>query len=187
MLEQKTIKIKFLDKEITTKAFNTYSELISFIKSHFEVDEDKLNSLSLFYYDSDGDQISFQGENDYKLFIEEETEEKVIECEFANKEKEKEVSISLDIPDPLRSGNIFSRKVPEQNVEAIKNLDNSSLANSLFSIDSLANVISLPKKNNNKEGENFLKEINKLDNMLNKTSEDASKEDLIKQLMMYKL
>ena len=181
MSEPKTIKIRFLEDEIIKPAFKTYSELISFIKNQYKIDDDKFNSLSIFYYDSDGDQISFQGENDYKLFIEEESEEKVIECEFVNKEKE--VSISMDNPDPMKSGTIFNKKVPEQNVDLnLKNLDTSSLANSYYSIESLNNAMILPKKNNNKENDIFTKELNKLNNELTKTIEDKSKEDLIEKM-----
>ena len=149
----KTITIKFNDKEEKVPIFAKYEELVSFIKNHFSIDDDKMFNLSIFYYDSDGDQISFQSENDYKLFIEDDAQEdKIIECEIVNKDSQ---DISIDqAPDPMKSGTIFNKKVPEQNVENIKILDNSSLANSLYSIESLNNAMVFQKKNN-KECDDF--------------------------------
>ena len=167
----KTITIKFNDKEEKVQMFAKYDELVSFIKNHFSIDDDKMSNLSIFYYDSDGDQISFQSESDYKLFIEDDSqEEKVIECEITNKESQ---DISIDQPpDPMKSGTIFNRKVPEQTVDLnIKNnLDSSSLlGNSLYSIESLNNAMVFQKKNNNKECEDFAKGLNQINANINKT------------------
>ena len=180
----KTITIKFNDKEEKVQMFAKYDELVSFIKNHFSIDDDKMSNLSIFYYDSDGDQISFQSESDYKLFIEDDSqEEKVIECEITNKESQ-DISIEQQ-PDPMKSGTIFNRKVPEQTVDLnIKNnLDSSSLlGNSLYSIESLNNAMVFQKKNNNKECEDFTKGLNQINANINKTLENNEKDDLIEKM-----
>ena len=180
----KTLTIRFNDKEEKVQIFAKYDELVSFIKNHFSIDDDKMFNLSIFYYDSDGDQISFQSENDYKLFIEDDSqEEKIIECEIVNKESQ-DISIEQQ-PDPMKSGTIFNKKVPEQTVDLnIKNnLDNSSLlGNSLYSIESLNNAMVFQKKNNNKECEDFAKGLNQINANINKTLENNEKDDLIEKM-----
>ena len=180
MSEQKKIKLKFEDKEIEVGAFATFQEVVDFFQKNFAIDEEKKKNLSLYYFDEDGDQISFQGEKDYKIFIEEEGQiEKVIEGEIGEKPSEE---ISLEQPNPLKSATIFNKKVPEQGIDlSIKNVDSSYLANSLYSIESLNNAMTFPKKNI-KNDEEFLKEINQMQNMVEKTLEEKNKEDEIEKV-----
>ena len=178
----KTITIKFNGEEEKVQIFEKYEDLISFIKNHFSIDDEKMFNLSIFYYDSDGDQISFQSENDYKLFIEDDTqEEKIIECEIVNKESQ-DISIE-QATDPMKSGTIFNKKVPEQNAELnLKNLDSSSLlGNSLYSIESLNNAMVFQKKNK-QECDDFTKGLNQMNVMVNKTLENNEKEELIEKM-----
>ena len=178
MSENKTIKLKFKDKEIEVKEFDTYQELVSFFQQHFSIDDDKKKKLNLFYYDEDGDQIPFQVENDYDLFKEEESlPEKIIIGEIEEKEKEKEEKLMEQ--DQMKSGMIFNKKVPEQHAE----LDNSSLENSLFSIENVNNPIVLPKKIIKKEeNDDFIKGINQMKNVVDKTLEDNNKEKELEKM-----
>ena len=180
MSEQRKIKLKFEDKEIEVGAFATFQEMFDFFQKNFSIDDEKKKNLSLYYFDEDGDQISFQGEKDYKIFIDEDGQiEKVIEGEIAEKPLEE---ISLEQPNPLKSATIFNKKVLEQGVDlSIKNIDSSLLANSLYSIESLNNAMTFPKKNN-KNDEEFLKEINQMQNMMEKNIEEKNKEDEIEKL-----
>ena len=182
MSDQKTIKLRFDENEKTVPMFSSYKECIEEFKKLFKISDEDAQRLSLFYYDSDGDQITFQADTDYDIFINDETQtEKIIEGELL--EKDKEEIIIEEKPDPLKSGFVFSKKVEEQNVDLnLKNLDNSSiLANSEYSIDSLANP-NTAQKRNTKENEELIKGINQMNIMLNKTIEDKNKEDLIEKM-----
>ena len=140
MSDQKTIKFRFDENEKTVPMFPSYKECFDEFKKLFKISDEDAQRLSLFYYDSDGDQISFQADSDYNIFITDESQpEKIIEGELL--EKDKEEIIIEEKPDPLKSGFVFNKKVEEQNAELnIKNLDSSSvLGNSAYSIDSLAN------------------------------------------------
>ena len=185
MSEQKPLKIKFYEEEILIHPFQTYSELCSFIKCYFKIDEDKFNNLSIFYYDSDGDQISFQGEVDYKLFLEEETEKKEIECEFISSQKS-----DNNENDPLKSGAIFIKK--PSNIIDIDYL--SKLSDELFNnkkndyskinevIKENENDINKVNKFNNKNGISFNEQINKLNNeIINLKNELNNKNQIINQ------
>ena len=182
MSDQKTIKLRFDENEKTVPMFSSYKECFEEFKKLFKISDEDAQRLSLFYYDSDGDQITFQADTDYDIFINDETQtEKIIEGELL--EKDKEEIIIEEKPDPLKSGFVFSKKVEEQNVDLnLKNLDNSSiLANSEYSIDSLANPNNVSKRNT-KENEEFIKGINQMNIMFNKTIEDKNKEDLIEKM-----
>ena len=64
----------------------------------------------MFYYDEEGDQFSFNLDEDYKLFIDNENlTEKIIEGELIDKDKERE-KIQLEEPDSITSGTIFKKK-----------------------------------------------------------------------------
>ena len=172
MSDKKNIKVKFNEQEVVVPLFETFKELTLFLKDQFTIPDDKMNNLSIFYYDSEGDQISFQGESDYKIFYEDESPNKVIECEIVNKEAE---DISIEPPEPLKSGAIFKRPS-----EQSQSLEISALGNSLFSVESLNNGFILQKKNNNnKENEDFIKGINQMNNLVNKTIQDNSKDEEI--------
>ena len=79
----------------------------------------------------------------------------------------------------MKSGTIFNRKEPEQKIDFDKNIDCSSLANSLYSID-FNNPVKI--RENSKENDNFAKDINQMQNMLNKTFEDNTKEKEIEKM-----
>ena len=182
MSDQKTIKFRFDENEKTVPMFPSYKECFDEFKKLFKISDEDTQRLSLFYYDSDGDQISFGVDSDYNIFINDESQpEKIIEGELL--EKDKEEIIIEEKPDPLKSGFVFNKKVEEQNAELnIKNLDSSSvLGNSAYSIDSLANPNVLQKKNN-KENEELIKGINQMNIMVNKTIEDNNKEQLIEKM-----
>ena len=109
MSEPKTIKLKFNDKEVEIPTPNTYNEVRAEYIKQFAIEEKYVPNLSLFYYDADGDQIAFQADNDYDLFIKDDSlEEKIIEGEID--EKDKDESINVEISDPLKSGQMFSKK-----------------------------------------------------------------------------
>ena len=105
---KKTIKLKFNNKETEIQAFDTYQELVDFFYKHFAIDDDK-KKLSLFYYDEDDDQISFQGDNDYSIFIrDEEQNQKVIEGEIVeNDNQDNSMDKQDQDQDPMKSGTIF--------------------------------------------------------------------------------
>jgi len=183
MSEKKIIKLKFKDKEIEVEEFNTYQELVSFFQQYFSIDDDKKKKLILFYYDENGDKITFQVETDYDLFkYEENLPEKIIIGEIEEKEKEKEENSKEQ--DQMKSGTIFFKEVPEQNVDiGTKNLINYFSKNSLYSIDSINSPIILPQKSIKKEDNNdFLKGINQMKNVVNKTLEDNIKENKIEKM-----
>jgi signal peptidase I len=159
MSEQKTIKLKFNNKETEVQAFDTYQELFDFFCKNFTIDDDKKKNLSLFYYDEDGDQIAFQQDNDYIIFIRDEENQKVIEGEITeNDNQDNSMEKQDQEQDPMKSGTIFKKNVKEQTLDlGIKNIDSASLANSLYSIDSISSAMVFKKGN-----EDFAKTIDQL-------------------------
>lgn len=186
MSDQKTIKIIFENEEKIVPLFKTYKECILSFQKNFNIDEEKFRRLSLFYYDEEKDQISFNAEDDYKLFIENENlPEKIIEAEIS--EKENPIN-QLEPLDPMRSGNIFIKKAPEQHVDLkLKNLDSSTsnLGNSLYSIDSMNQAQIFPSQNkknsiNINNDNELLNNLSKMKTIVNKSLEDEEKENTIK-------
>ena len=180
MSEQKTIKLKFNNKETEVQAFDTYQELFDFFCKNFTIDDDKKKNLSLFYYDEDGDQISFQQDNDYKIFIgDEDQNQKVIEGEITeNDNQDNSMEKQDQEQDPMKSGTIFKKNVKEQTLDlGLKNIDSASLANSLYSIDSISSAMVFKKGN-----EDFAKNINQLNNKVKTTLEDTIKENEIEKM-----
>ena len=165
---KKTIKLKYNDKETEVQAFDSYEELISFFQKNFSIDDDKKNMLSFFYYDEDGDPITFQNDSDYQIFLEEENlKEKIIEAEV----RENNENNLLEQQDPMKSGTIFIKKVPEQHINL--ELDNDS-SNNLNNENIIIN-----KENIN---DNFIKEINEMNSLYNKTLENDLKEKEIQKM-----
>ena len=183
MSEEKTMELKFNGKVVTVPIFPTYNDCISAFIKIFNIDENKKQNLSLFYYDEENDQISFNLDEDYKLFIDNENlTEKTIEGELLEKDKESGKN-ELEEPDPLASGHIFKKKVPEQHIDlSVKGLDSSSnLGNSLFSIDSLNNNLATMKRKSNNDDE-IINGINQINNMVHKTLEENDKESMIEKM-----
>ena len=179
MSDKKKLKLIFNEKEIETPIFLTLDNLISFFKKYFSIKEEPNKYLSLFYYDEDGDQVTVESEVDYKIFIDE--SQPIIEGELLEKEKENEGN-SID---PLKSGKIMLKKLPEQidNME-LNNINNSSLSNNLFNIESLNDPIIHKQNNNtsNKDNNDLLKEKKDFKGIINKSFGDNSKEELIKKM-----
>ena len=173
MSDKKKIKLKYNDKEIEVQAFDNITQLIEFFQNNFSINDEDKKDLSLFYLDEDGDEISFQTDNDYRIFLDSENV-KIIEGEIREKENEE------NSKDPMKSGTIFIKKVPEQKIDFDKNIDCSSLANSLYSIDISNNPVK--KRESSKENDNFAKDINQMKNMFNKTFEENSKEKEIEKM-----
>ena len=175
MSEVKTIKLKFNDKVVTVPIFPTLDDCINAFLNNFCIENKKKQNLSLFYYDEEGDQISFNLDEDYKLFIDNENlAEKIIEGELVEKDIENE-EIQLREPDPMASGHIFTKKVPEQHHDLnLKDSENALSGNNLYSIDSLNNNLLITEKEDNNE-EAITIGINQLHNMVNKTLEENEK------------
>ena len=176
MSEQKTIKLRFEGQEKIVPIFKLFKECVIGFQKSFSIDDEKAKKLHLFYYDCDGDKITFQSDTDYKLFIDDETEkEKTVEGEIT---EDKEVSISLQSNDPIKIGD----KKGHDGELNIKNLDSSSfLGNSLYSIENLNNDMDIQKKNN-KEFDDINKEIHQMNLMINKALEENNKESLIEDM-----
>ena len=177
MSEEKTMKFRFDEKEITVPIYPTFKECRDSFQKMFSINDENVKKLSLFYYDSDGDQISFQIENDYNIFIKDDvSSDKIIEGEIS--EKDKDVSYSIEPTDTLKSGHVFKRSSEQIGDLNSKNLDNSSfLGNSAYSIENLNNDMVFQKKN--KEEEAINKGINEINIMVNKTLEENKNENLI--------
>ena len=177
MSEGKTMKFRFNDKEITVPIYPTFKECFASFQKNFSINDEDAKKLLLFYYDSDGDQISFQIENDYSIFVKDDSpSDKIIEGEIS--EKEKDASIYIEPPDTLKSGRVF-KKPSEQNGDLnLKNFDNSSfLGNSAYSIENLNNEMVFQKKNKDEDAIN--KGINEINIMMNKSNEGNKNENLI--------
>ena len=104
----KSLKIRFNDKETKAPIFEKFNELVSFIKNDFSI-EDKMPNLHIFYYDYDGDEITFKTQADYNFFMEDNLlKEKIIECEIINKET-RDISIEK-VPVPMKNGTVNNIK-----------------------------------------------------------------------------
>ena len=162
--QKRIIKLKFNDKEKEVQAFDNINQLIEFFYNEFSINYEDKQNLSLFYLDEDNDKIDFKTENDYQIFLGGENV-KIIEGEIIEKDNEDH---SMD---QMKSGMIFTKKVPEQKIDLDlkNNIDSSSLANSLYSID-------IQKRESSKENDIFAKDINQMKNMFNRTLEDNPKE-----------
>ena len=138
----KALKIRFNDNETEAPIFEKYDDLVSFIKNHFSIDDNKISSLSTFYYDEDGDQISFQNQMDYILYLELDfLEGKRIECEIVYKENQ-DISIEK-VSDPKKNGTTNDIKKPEQIKDLNKKYFDISplLGDSLYNSESLNNAM----------------------------------------------
>ena len=90
MTEEKIIKLKYQNKEVSSPMPSSLEECKSFFKNYFSIDDEKLEKLSLFYTDKDGDPISLEKKEDYLNFSQ--NNEKVIEGEILeDKENEEEI------------------------------------------------------------------------------------------------
>ena len=113
MSDQKTIKFRFDKNEKTVPMLPSYKDCFEEFKKLFKISDEDAQRLSLFYYDSDGDQIAFQADSDYVIFITDETQtEKIIEGELLEKDKE-EI--------------IIEEKIKDKHNVVLKNNDNNNM------------------------------------------------------------
>ena len=167
MSENKTIKLKFKDKETEVKLFDTLKELISFFKQYFSIEDEKEKYLNLYYFDEDGDQVPFQVETDYDIFKEEETKTIIGEITYKNKEEN-----SIEKHDLKKS-----KKLLEESIDVdINNNGNYSFDNSVHSNDESLNNIVILQKNSN----DFLNEINQMKNIVNKDLDNTKESEIEK-------
>ena len=146
-----TITFKYDDEEKQVSKFANFEECKKAFQKEFELTDEEMENIALYYYDEDGDQTMMSSNEDYNMFLE--TNCTSIEGQKNNFEK----------PDPMRSATVFKKNVEEPIKEAnSKNLVDSFLDNSV-SLENSANIgIYLGKKNtsDNIEIKNKYNEVN---------------------------
>ena len=129
MAEEKSIKLKFQNKEMSSPMPSSFDECKSYFKKNFSIDDEKMKKLSLFYTDKDGDTICLETSEDFLNFFE--NNEREIEGEILeDKENGEKILEKKEADNAILEGNEKNSEIKstineENNKES--NLDSSSL------------------------------------------------------------
>ena len=179
MSEENLITLVFQGKTKKVKKFSDYEECKAEFQKLFEIDDDEMENISLFYIDEENDKTVMNSSEDYNMFL-----------EAGCTQIEGQINTTVvQKPDPMRSATVFKIKRDESyNCDTSKNLVDSNLDNSLTSLENPENIgIYLGKKSIN-EGSDKFNEINKLlENTANEKKNEKMIEELQKQMAELKL
>ena len=163
MTEEKKIKFKLQNKEISSPMPSSYDDCISSFKKCFSINDEQMKKITLFYNDKDGDQIKLEGQEDFLNFSEDNG--KLIEGEIeTKKEKENE-----------------KEEIPKPNNNDIKDVSNLS-APSLITPKVICNIandeIKEEGKDKGKEKEKIdgEKKLNKLEDIISNDKKEEKNE-----------
>ena len=169
MTEEKIIKLKYQNKEVSSPMPSSLEECKSFFKNYFFIDDEKLEKLSLFYTDKDGDPISLEKKEDYLNFSQ--NNEKLIEGEILEDKENEEES-------PAEKETTEKEEIKEENLkENIKQSEIKSKINEEIKESNLGNIslecptttsILFETEMKGKEEINFANNLKKLEEVIKK-------------------
>ena len=177
MSEEILITLTFQGQKKTVKRYTDYDECRKGFQKEFEISDEDMENVSLYYIDEDNDKTVMNSCEDYNMFLEGNCTQ--IEGQINNDQVPK--------PDPMRSATVFKPKKEEPYQQAnSKNLaDSSMLDNSMTSLENSANIgIYLGKKSNIElmDGGNNFNEVNKLLEQTLDKKKELKIEELQKQM-----
>ena len=175
MTEEKIIKLKYQNKEVSSPMPSSLEECKSFFKNYFFIDDEKLEKLSLFYTDKDGDPISLEKKEDYLNFSQ--NNEKLIEGEILEDKENEEES-------PAEKETTEKEEIKEENLkENIKQSEIKSKINEEIKESNLGNIslecptttsILFETEMKGKEEINFANNLKKLEEVITNDNKEKS-------------
>ena len=169
-MSEKTIRFRYKDDVKEVKVAN-FEECKKEFQRVFNISDEEMKKLSLFYYDEDADATMLNSNEDYNLFIETDCNE--IEAKDNTAEEK---------PDPMRSATIFKRQNEEQNKEPASKNDSYILENSL-NLENSSNIGQIFSKKNIPDEDKKFNDANEILELTKKEKENQSMiEELKKQM-----
>ena len=168
-MSHKLITFTYNDEEKQVEVSN-FEECRNAFQKSFELSDEEMKKLTLFYYDDDVEPIILTSNEDFLMFLGGDQNE-IMAKDYNQEEK----------PDPMRSGTIFKRPPEGPNKDNLIRNDSSFLANSINSLENYANMGQhFGKKNNSINIEE--QKINEVNKIMDLTAAEKKNQKMIEEL-----